>query len=104
MARVVAILFAAGAFVHAAGFALMLFGVDLYRPVYPAWRHAAMAIVDAAVAWVGWRHQRWLFVALPAWAAEQTLVNGFGVFPVVALIGVTALAWERCRATRQRAG
>ena len=104
MARVVAIGFAAGAAVHAAGFALMLFGVDLYGPTYPAWRHAVMAIVDATVAWVGWRQQRWLFVALPAWAAEQTLVNGFGVFPVVALIAVAALALERWRSTRQRAG
>jgi hypothetical protein len=104
VARLIAIAFATGAAVHAAGFALMLVGVDLHGPGYPAWRHAAMAIVDVSVAWVGRRHQRWLFVALPAWAAEQTLVNGFGVFPVAALIGVAALAWERCRSTRQRAG
>ena len=104
MARVIAIGFAAGAAVHAAAFALMLFGVDLYGPGYPAWRHAVMATIDASVAWLGWRQQRWLFVALPAWAAEQTLVNGFGVFPVVALIGVVALTWERWRSTRQRAG
>jgi hypothetical protein len=79
----------------------MLFGVDLYGPAYPAWRHAVMAIVDAGIAWVAWRHQRWLFVVLPAWAAEQTLVNGFGVFPIVTLIAVVTLACERYWTTRR---
>ena len=98
VARVVAIWFAAGAAVHATGFILIWFGVDLYGPGYPAWRHAAMALVDVSIAWVAVHHPRWLFVALPAWAAEQALVNGFGFFSSVALVGVAAVAWERwCR-------
>ena len=95
VARVIATAFAAGAAVHATGFALMWLGIELYGRDYPAWRHAVMALVNASIAWVALRHQRWLFVALPAWAAEQALVNGFGLFPVIALVGLVALAWER---------
>ncbi|HVG54315.1 MAG TPA: hypothetical protein VM846_07810 [Vicinamibacterales bacterium] len=98
VARVVAIWFAAGAAVHATGFILIWFGVDLYGPGYPAWRHAAMALVDVSIAWVAVHHSRWLFVALPAWAAEQALVNGIGFFSMAALVAVAALVWERwCR-------
>jgi len=96
--RGIAFWFAAGAAVHATGFMLIGLGVDLYGPGYPAWRHAVMAIVDASIAWTAMRHPRWLFVALPAWAAEQALVNGFGFFPIAALVAVAGLAWEQwCR-------
>ena len=97
-ALVIALAFAAGAAVHATGFALMWVGVDLYGPDYPAWRHAVMALVDASIAWVARRHQGWLFVVLPAWATEQALVNGFGIFSIIALAATAGLLWERwCR-------
>jgi len=95
VARVIAIGFAVGAAVHATGFALIGLGVDLYGPTYPAWRHAVMALVDASIAWIALRQPGWLFVALPAWAVEQALVNGFGIFPIIALGAVASLAWER---------
>ena len=95
VARVIAIAFAAGAAVHATAFALMWLGIELYGPDYPGWRHAVMALVDASIAWAALRHQRWLYVVLPAWAAEQTLVNGFGFFSIIPIAGVAALIWEQ---------
>jgi len=72
-------------------------GILLYGPTYPAWRHVVMATVDGAISWIGFRHPVWLLVALPAWVAEQLVVNGFGVEPAVVIAAIAALAWERTR-------
>ena len=105
VAWVIAIWFAAGAAIHATGFMLTWFGVDLYGAPYPPWRHAVMALIDAAIAFVAMRRQRWLFIALPAWAAEQALVNGVGFFSIMALLATAGLAWERwCRSSTVNIG
>ena len=54
-----------------------------------------MATVDGAIAWVALKWPRGLFVALPAWIAEQWLVNGFGPITAVVAIAAAGLAWER---------
>jgi hypothetical protein len=72
---VVGIAFACGGLVHAAGFVLHKFGVELYRN-YPAWRHPIMVVVDATIAWIAIRRPRWLFAALAGFLLEQIAVNG----------------------------
>ena len=60
-----------------------------------------MALVDVSIAWVAVHHPRWLFVALPAWAAEQALVNGIGFFSMAALVAVFSAMTLPRRLSRQ---
>ncbi|MGH9238010.1 MAG: hypothetical protein ACRD3G_08210 [Vicinamibacterales bacterium] len=101
VSRITAIGFAAGSMAHAIGFVLLWFDIFLYGPGYPPWRHAAMSTVDLLVAWIALNRPTWLFVALPAWTAEQWMVNGFGPFPLIVLVVVIALAWERWCGSRK---
>ncbi len=102
VARLTALGFAIGAAVHAIGFLLMGMGIYLYGPGYPAWRHVAMATADAGIAVVGRKRPRWLFVVLPAWITEQTVVNGFGGFCALVTAALVALAWKQWRTRRAR--
>ena len=92
---VIALGFAAGSLVHSTGLVLLAGGIELYGPGYPAWRHAVMAVVDALIACIAVWRPAWLIVALPAFLAEQVLVNGVGLTPVVVLIAWMALLAER---------
>ena len=93
--RLIAIGFAVGATIHAVAFVLIWFGINLYGPSYPSWRHAVMATVDFLIAWIGVNRPLWLFVVLPAWIAEQWFVNGLGrPIPLIVLISLIALAWQ----------
>jgi len=76
LTRVIAVCFALGCLLHAIGFALMLFGVELYGAGYPAWRHAAFVLADALIAYLAFRRPERLFVPLLAFLIEQVAVNG----------------------------
>jgi len=71
IAKLTALGFVTGGVIHAAAFLLLRGGIQLYGPAYPGWRHVVMATVDGAIAWVALKWPRGLFVALPAWIAEQ---------------------------------
>src|SRR4051794_16373496 len=75
MRRLTALGFAVGSTVHAVGFALLAWGIELYGPDYPVWRHVVMALVDASIAWIALRLTPWLVFALLAFLAEQLLVH-----------------------------
>lgn len=97
IARLITCFFTIGSAVHALSFLLMGAGVRLYGPTYPAWRHVAMTIADGAIAWIGWRRERWLVFVVPVWVAEQFTVNGFQVEAVVVAAAWIVLVWERVR-------
>jgi hypothetical protein len=97
IAKLTALGFVTGGVIHAAAFLLLWRGIQLYGPAYPGWRHVVMATVDGAIAWVALKWPRGLFVALPAWIAEQWLVNGFGPITAVVAVAVAGLVWERWR-------
>jgi hypothetical protein len=67
--------FACGAIAHAVGFILHQFGREMYAN-YPGWRHPTLAVVDAVVAWIAFRHPRWLFAAVLGFFVEQVATNG----------------------------
>lgn len=67
--------FACGAVVHAAGFVLHRFGIEIYAN-YPLWRHPTLAALDAVIAWTAFRHPRWLFGAVVGFLFEQIATNG----------------------------
>lgn len=75
-ANLVGIGFALGSLEHAVGFVLLLFGVAMYGPGYPAWRHAAFTCADALITYLAFRHPQRLFVPLVIFLAEQVVVNG----------------------------
>jgi hypothetical protein len=85
--RLIAIAFALGSLMHATAWLLLTFGVELYGPGYPAWRHAAFTVADAFIAWVALRHPHRLFFALLAFSIEQLATNGVA-------------AWREWTATR----
>jgi hypothetical protein len=89
--------FAAGSALHATAFVVMWFGIRWYGPTYPAWRHVVMAAIDASIALIGVRRQTWLLVVLPAWVAEQWMVNGFGLLCALVTMAWTVVTWERWR-------
>jgi len=99
VARLTALGFAIGSAVHATAFVVMWFGIRWYGPTYPAWRHVVMAAIDASIAMIGIRRPAWLLVALPAWIAEQWIVNGFNPECALVTVAVVALAWTRTRTT-----
>jgi hypothetical protein len=74
--RVVAVGFSLGALEHVTGAVLLAFGVAIFPPSYPWWRHVAMAVVDAAVVWIAIRRPTLLIPALGAFLIEQLVVNG----------------------------
>ena len=81
IARLIALGLAVGSAIHFMAFVLIGFGVYLYGPAYPTWRHPVMATADAVIAGIASRRPQWLVVALLAWVIEQTLRNG-GCFAV----------------------
>ena len=96
VARLTGIGFGLGSAVHATAFVLLVgSGIHWYGPTYPAWRHVAMTGADAFIGWAGWRRPAWLLILLPAWVAEQIIVNGFNVECAVVIVALIALAWER---------
>ena len=90
-AMLVTVVFAAGSLVHMTGLLLLAWGIAWYGPAYPAWRHATMAVVDASIACVAIWKPAWLRFVLPAFAAEQVLVNGFGLTSAVVLVATVAV-------------
>lgn len=74
--RVVAVGFSLGALEHFAGAVLLCFGVAIFPPPYPGWRHVAMAVVDAGVVWIALSRPKLLTLALSAFLLEQIVVNG----------------------------
>ena len=98
--KLIALGFAAGCLVHSTGFLLLLVGIELYGPGYPAWRHVVMAAVDAAIACIVVWRPAWLIVVLPTLITEQLLVNGIGLTPAVVLIAWIAVLWERAAISR----
>jgi hypothetical protein len=54
-----------------------------------------MATVDAAIAWIALRGARAIVFALPAFAAEQLIVNGPGWELVVVAVAWIAVLAER---------
>lgn len=97
VARLTAWGFAAGSAVHATAWVGMWFGYHWYGPTYPAWRHVAMATVDGSIASIGLRRPTWLLLALPAWIAEQWIVNGFELEGALVTLAWVLLVWERWR-------
>jgi hypothetical protein len=94
-AKVTAVGFMLGCMAHTTGLVLLGWGVELYGRGYPAWRHAVMATVDAMIASTAIWRPAWLAFVLPAFIAEQLLVNGMGWTPVVVLIAWIAVCVER---------
>jgi hypothetical protein len=86
----IAVGFACGSAAHAISGLLLFGGIALYGPQYPAWRHAAMALVDAAMVWLAIRRTSWLVFGLLGFLIEQLLVNGWGPTPAFVLV---ALVW-----------
>lgn len=74
--RLVAIGFSLGAAEHLAGAVLLFFGVPLFPPPYPAWRHAVMSLADAGIVWIAVKRPALLIPALVAFLVEQLVVNG----------------------------
>jgi hypothetical protein len=72
--------FTCGAAIHAAGFVLHQFHIEIYGAGYPPWRHPTLAIVDALIGLIAFRRPRWLMPALLAFLAEQILTNGVPAF------------------------
>jgi hypothetical protein len=95
--RLTAIGFALGGTIHATAWVLLLFGVELYRPGYPPWRHVLFALIDASIASIAVLRPGWLVFALVAFLADQLWEHG--VEPAAALVTLAALAagLERCR-------
>ena len=75
LTRVVAIGFAMGSVEHLIGLVLHGLHIEVVAH-YPAWRHAAFALVDAGIAFVGFTRPRRLFVPVLAFLIEQILING----------------------------
>jgi hypothetical protein len=72
----VAVGYALGSLVHATGWFLLLFHIELYGAGYPAWRHAAFTVADASIAWIAVRRPDWLFFPLLAFFLEQGATHG----------------------------
>jgi len=72
----VSIGYALGSLVHATGWFLLLFHIEMYGSGYPAWRHAAFTVADASVAWIAVRHPDHLFFPLLAFFVEQSATHG----------------------------
>ena len=96
-ARLTALGFAAGSLAHATGGVLLLVGITLwpYAADYPVWRHAAFAAVDALIAWISVRHQRWRVFPLAAFWAQQAWAHGLTLIVALVLMAVLCAAWER---------
>jgi hypothetical protein len=76
--------FALGSTVHAVSGVLLWWGFEIYGPGYPSWRHAAFALIDAAIACVAWQWPKWLVFPLAAFALDQLIEHG--VTPVFVLV------------------
>jgi hypothetical protein len=88
--KATAIGFALGGVAHATAWLLLLFGIELYGPAYPQWRHVVFVSIDASIAWLAARHSKWLVFALVAFLADQIWEHG--VEPVAVLVMMAALA------------
>ena len=95
IAPAIALGFAVGSAIHALVFVLIGFGVYVYGPAYPTWRHPMMAAADALIAWIAARRPQWLVVALAAWVTEQTRTNGFSVLCAVLTAAILVHAFQQ---------
>ena len=89
-ARLTAVGFALGSAVHATAWVPLWFGIELYGPDYPPWRHVVFTVVDASIALIAVRRPRWLVFALVAFLVEQ--VRAHGVQPTSVLVAIAAIA------------
>lgn len=108
--RIVAIGFAIGSVEHLIGLVLLAFHIEMYAR-YPAWRHAAFALVDAGIAYLAFTRPRRLLFPVLAFLIEQLLVNGshawrtwrtsgevlWGIPVMIALIGAAVVVALRER-------
>ena len=78
-APIIAAGFALGSLEHAVGLVLLAFHIEMYA-AYPAWRHAAFAMVDASIAYLAIRHSDRLFIPLFAFLIEQIATNGVAAY------------------------
>jgi hypothetical protein len=96
-AKATAIGFALGSVVNATAWVLLSFGIELYGPYYPPWRHLTFAAIDASIAWVAVHRREWLVFALVAFLADQVWEHGVEPITMLVMLAVVAAGWDRYR-------